>query len=215
MRRLTFVLALALAGCAESDKKGDDATPPPSNNSASKAQPAAQPKPQPKPAEAKPVEPKPAEAKPAETSSSGDDAVVIKGSKRKDAGSSSSSSSSRQAKIDELNAKARESQGKDNGQPLKHEDTAAKPDPHKKKKDDVKAKIEDKDAQIAKLQEERKSLVEESIHREGRYKVRDEKSKDPERVKAIDSEVETLKKEKFELQKTLAGLEEESKDSPK
>ena len=180
MRRLTFVLALALAGCAESDKKGDDATPPPSNNSASKAQPAAQPKPQPKPAEAKPVEPKPAEAK-----------------------------------IDELNAKARESQGKDNGQPLKHEDTAAKPDPHKKKKDDVKAKIEDKDAQIAKLQEERKSLVEESIHREGRYKVRDEKSKDPERVKAIDAEVETLKKEKFELQKTLAGLEEESKDSPK
>ncbi len=207
MRRLSFVLVLALAGCADSSKKGDDASPPP-NNSGAKAQPAAQPK----PAE----QPKPAQPAPAEPPSS-DEPIVIKGSKHKDSGpsSSSSKSSANQAKIDELNAKARESQGKDNGQPLKAEDPAAKGDHGQgdlRKKEELKAQIADKDAQIAKLQEERKGLIEEGSHREGRFRVKDIHEKDPERIKAIDAEVEQLKKDKFELQKKLAVMEHPPKE---
>jgi colicin import membrane protein len=191
MRHLTFgaVLLLALAtGCTDTEKKPDDGAPPPQKT---------QPKPQPKP------QPQPQPVKPAEEAPVDDAPIVIRGSKRGDSTSTGTvSDAERQRKIDELAAKAKASQGKDNGQPYR-EDPGAAPSPGKA--DKIKARIADIDAQAGKLQDEKAAMTHPGGGRRG---VRNPDTvDDPERAKAIDGQLSDLKKEREILQRKLVELE--------
>lgn len=211
MRRLTilnaFVLPpvaaamLALSGCADGEKKGDSSTPPPSSTAQ------AQQKPQPRPTEAKPVDSKPADAP-------GDEPIVIKGSsKHKDSsGSSTESPASKQARIDELKAKAKASEGKDNGEPV----TA---DPREvaavDKKEKTRQEIQECDNHVAKLQDEKAAMGHKGSQKQGRRYHETTTYDDPKRAEAIDKEIADTYKKKEGLQKKLAAMEAGTYEEPK
>ncbi len=202
MRRLIFVLAVGLAaGCGGGDnQKPENQQPPP------QAQPKAQPQPQAQP------QPKPKPAQPANTADASDDdgPIVIKGS-RKSSSSSTPSSSGRdddanRKKIEELNAKAKATQGQDNGAPYREDagTPASGSDAAAQKKQELKDRIAAIDTQIKQLQDEKAGMA----HRErvDRYST-DTKYDDPERAKQIDQQVADLKTERDLCQKRIFDID--------
>ena len=198
MRHLTYasVLMLALAaGCSDGEKKPDDGSPPPR-----KAQPAR-------------ATTTPQKA-PAETTDTGDDGPIkIKGSRHGDSSSAVSAQSSeaeRQRKIQELKDRAKESEGKDNGQPYR-EGTDPKAAESGSKKERIKARVTEIDQQVSKLQDEKEAMHHRTHPRRG---TPTESWDDPERAKAIDVQVEDLKKEKDFLNRKLVEMEISGEGDP-
>lgn len=204
MRRLTLVLALAFAGgCGGSDKKPDDAAPPPAKPSPAPAQP------QSKPA------PKPAPAPVTDTSDDGGE-IKIKGSRHKESQSSASAEdAARRAKIAELQAKARASQGKDNGTPYREETGAGTPgNPASSKRQRIVDDIASIDAQIAKLQQDKADMAHNEVHREGRFKRDETTYDDPDKAKAIDAQIDDLKRQKAAREVQLRDLDSQPSSAP-
>lgn len=206
-RTLALVAALALQGCAGDDKKtGDEKTGAPASK---KPAPAAQPTSAATPAAArpsKPADPAP-DAAPAEPTGS----IVIKGSKRKDSSTYRSDSDAndpaRQAQIEELKRKAADSQGKDNGTPVRGDalpDPAAKPALRDRKA--VTSELSSIDTRVRALEDERKGLVDKQRNRHGSTEVpKDDAS--AARVTEIDASLADLKQQRSADLQELAAID--------
>jgi hypothetical protein len=207
---LVFGLGFFAAGCSSEAPREEK--PAPAQKPASSTPPPARTPPPAQPKEAAKAEaPPPAD----------EDVIVIKKKPAKtDAGSSTSTSSdpSRQARIDELNAQARASQGKDNGKPYREEEGPAKPSSaggKSPRRQVLESKIAELDREASSLQAERKGMIHEEAVRQGRMRVNREVNDNPDRTAQIDQRLKEIDGEKAQVQKDLAAVVAEEKKAAK
>jgi hypothetical protein len=218
MRRLIFVLAFGLAaGCGGGDNQKPD------NQQQPQQQPQAQPKPQPQAQPQPKPQPKPQPAQPANTADASNDAsnddgpIVIKGPRKSSSSSSSSGTPSsgddeaKRKKIEELKAAARASQGQDNGGPYREgtDTPSTGNDANASKKQALRDQMAQDDTKIKALQDEKAAMAKKE-RTEGRYGGLQTVYDDPDRAKAIDTEVDELKKHKDLCQRQIFEIDNPS-----